>query len=312
MSSQVVVIGSLNVDLVLQVSRRPQKGETVSGSDFATFVGGKGTNQAVAAARAGAAVTMVGRVGQDNYGEQIFDLLAASGVDTSYIVKDPSEGTGIANILVDPQGDNSIVVVPRANGKLSIDDIKRAAPAIRGAKVVLMQLEVPLETIVFAASFARQCGARVILNPAPVPPDGSLPPELLSEVDILVPNVPESELLSSLKIHDERNAFGAANVLHHSGPPNIIITMGERGALLLSGEAALEMVPSFEVSVVDTTAAGDAFCGALAACLVDGQTLHDAVRFGCAAGALATTCAGATPSLPNKDQILELMKVPSY
>jgi len=307
MAARVVVVGSLNLDLVVQVSRRPVKGETLRGTGFGMFVGGKGNNQAIAAARAGAQVSMVGKVGQDLFGDKLLATLAENEVEATYVFRDPVAGTGIASITVDAEGDNSIVLAPQANDKLRVEDIAQAAPVIEAAQVLLMQLEVPLECVLAAARLARRAGVKVILNPAPAPESGTLPPDLLSLVDIFIPNQSEASLLTGLDITNQTEAIAAGQLLLELGPQNIIVTLGEMGALLLEREKPPQLVPSYPVVALDTTAAGDAFCGALAAWLARGLTLVDAMRYACAAGALAATRLGAEPSLPFEAAIQELV-----
>src|SRR5581483_10950535 len=187
MSHAIVVIGSLSLDMVFEVPRRPNKGETVKGMSFSTFVGGKGNNQALAAAKAGATVSMVGRVGDDQYAEPIYETLNQNGVDVRFLTRDPRVGTGLANIYIDPEGDNSIIIVPRANDELSPDDVDRAADLIAACKVVVLQLEVPMKTVLYAAKKCKAAGKTVLLNPAPAPPDGQLSDELLACIDTLIP-----------------------------------------------------------------------------------------------------------------------------
>jgi ribokinase len=307
MSGRVVVVGSLSVDFVMRVPRRPQKGETVAGFDFNTFVGGKGNNQALAAARAGANAMMIGKVGVDDYGDRLIATLEKDNVDTSHMLKDPQSGTGIANIYVDTEGDNSIIIVPRANAALSAEDVRKAKPAIEGAQVVLIQMEIPDQTIVEAAKIGRSVGATVILNPAPAPPSGKLPAGLLEHVDIIVPNQTEAELLTGITASDTKGAEAAARALIQQGAKQVIITLGEQGALHVDADGKTKLIPSFKVKAVDTTAAGDAFCGALAAGLATKKTMERAIEAGCAAGALAVTCSGAEPSLPNLKAIDSLL-----
>jgi ribokinase len=285
-SKSVAVVGSLNCDFVMRVPRRPQKGETVMGTSFDVFVGGKGNNQALAAARAGAKVSMIGRIGVDHFGGMVEGKLADCGVDCAFLVRDPDVSTGVAGILIDAEGDNSICVAPQANARLSPRDIEAAAPAIEQAKVVLVQLEIPYETVAAAVQRARAAGAVVVLNPAPAPPDGKLLAEILSHVDIIVPNQTEAEVLTGKPARDMAEAALAARALLGMGARQVIVTMGELGAL-----------------VVDTTAAGDAFCGALVAALASGKALSEAVVWGCAGGALACTKLGAEPSLPMRAEI---------
>lgn len=306
-ANHVVVVGSLSQDIVVSTPRLPVKGETIRGSNFGMFAGGKGNNQAMAAGRAGAAVTMIGRVGADAFGEMLMATLKKNNVDASHMVQDQEAGTGIAMITVDGDGDNSIIIAQRANLNLCDKDIEKADSVFADSKILLMQLEVPADADVFAAKLARKHGTFVALNPAPAPEDGKLPKELLENVDVIIPNQTEAELMTGVKVADEKSALAAAEELKKLGPKNVIITLGELGALLVEDGKAPLMVSSFEVKAIDTTAAGDAFCGALAAAFAAGETLANAVKFGCAAGALATTKMGAEPSLPPKDEIEKLV-----
>lgn len=306
-SEQVVVVGSLSQDIVVSTPRLPVKGETIRGSNFGMFAGGKGNNQAMAAARAGSKVTMIGRVGADSFGEMLIATLKKNNVDASHMVQDKTEGTGIAMITVDADGDNSIIIAQRSNLNLCDADIVKAESVFENSKILLMQLEVPTETDTIAAKMARKHGTFVALNPAPAPADGKLPSELLENIDLITPNQTEAELLTGIKVIDEKSATEAAEKLRKMGPKNVIITMGEQGALLVEEGKNPGMVSSYNVRAIDTTAAGDAFCGALAAAFAAGETLANAVRFGCAAGALATTKMGAEPSLPNKLEIDKLV-----
>lgn len=307
MTGTVVVVGSLSVDFVMRVPRRPQKGETIAGFDFHTFVGGKGNNQAIAAARAGATVQIVGKVGADSYGESITAKLEENSVGIEYLFTTKTAGTGIANIYVDPEGDNSIVIVPQANAQLSAEDVQTARPAILDAKVVLIQLEIPYDTVLAAASAGQLGNAIVILNPAPAPPAGSLPEGLLASVDLLTPNQTEAELLTGILITDRESATAAALQLQKAGAAQVIITMGSEGALYLNSNGIAEMIPTYSVEVVDSTAAGDAFCGTLAAALANEIPMERAIRMACAGGALACTISGAEPSLPRMSKIEALM-----
>ncbi len=302
----VTVVGSLSVDFVMRVPRRPNKGETIAGFDFNTFVGGKGNNQALAAARAGARVRMIGRVGNDAFGDKIVDTLKRNEVDTMCVFRDPEMGTGIANIYIDPDGDNSIVIVPQSNGKLSARDIDVARETIANARVVLLQMEIPEEAILSAAKAARQSGAIVALNPAPAPPSGVLPEALWANIDLLIPNQSEAELLTGIKVNNANTAQQAALKLQKLGAKSVIITMADQGAYALQQDGTEFFMPAYPVVPVDTTAAGDAFCGALAAALASDRTLREAVQLGCAAGAIAVTISGAEPSLPSLKQIEQL------
>ena len=261
----------------------------------------------MAAGRAGAKVAMVGRVGSDSFGEMLIQTLKKNNVDASHMVQDKDAGTGIAMITVDGDGDNSIIIAQRANLNLCDKDIEKAESIMSQSKILLMQLEVPTEADAFAAKLARRHGTFVALNPAPAPVDGKLPKELLENVDAIIPNQTEAELMTGIKVLDEKSAMVAAEELRKLGPKNIIITLGELGALLVEEGKPPVMISSYKVNAVDTTAAGDAFCGALAAAFAAGESLANAVKFGCAAGALATTKMGAEPSLPTKDEIEKLL-----
>ncbi len=299
MTAHVAVVGSLNMDLVVRSPRIPAPGETVLGGSFFTAPGGKGANQAVAAARMGAAVTMVGRVGADGFGAALLDALAADGIDVRWVGRDEDAATGVALIVVDDRGQNTIVVASGANSRLSPADVAAADEALAGCDVLLLQLETPLETVLAAAQVAHRHGARVILNPAPA---GVLPAPLLALVDTLVPNESETALLTGLAGDVE----AAAAALLAQGVGRLILTLGERGALLAE-HGSVQRFEAFPVTVVDTTAAGDAFVGALAAALGEGRPLAEAVRWGNAAGALAATDWGAQPSLPRRDKVLRLL-----
>ena len=296
---KVVVVGSFNMDLVVKAGRRPQIGETLMGEEFGMFIGGKGSNQSIAAARLGADVTMIGRLGADLFGDTLMAAHIEAGICTDYVIRDTEVGTGVASILIDADGDNSIVLVPQANMRLSVEDIERASEAIAAADVLLLQLEVPISASRRAAEIAKSNGARVVLNPAPAQ---ELPADFLTQVDILTPNEVETESLSGVGVSTATDAERAAKVLLDKGLSAVILTLGERGALLLTPDLT-QQVPTHSVEVVDTTAAGDAFCGALATGLARGENLVDAVAFANAAGALAVTVLGAAPSMPNARQV---------
>ena len=288
MSFDVVVVGSANLDLVARTLRLPGPGETVLGSDFAQHPGGKGLNQAVAAARAGASVAFVGAVGDDDAGRVLRSVAATEGIDVSGLSVADGVATGRAVITVDDSGENSIVVVPGANAFAYVGDLSAAT-------VVLAQLEVPVATVIAAFAVARAAGSRTVLNPAPVPV-GGLPDELLSLCDVLVPNEHEVELL------------GGVDELLASGVAAVVVTQGAAGVTVTEApDATTWSVEAFEVDPVDTTGAGDAFCGALAARLAAGADLRPAVRYAAAGGALATTTAGAVPSLPHAADIERLL-----
>ena len=298
---KIVVVGSSNTDMVVQTPHIPAPGETVLGGEFIMAAGGKGANQAVAAARLGAEVTFVARVGQDVFGEQALAGFRREGLDTRHVVTDPEAVSGVALIFVDAGGENSIAVAPGANARLSPDDVRRAREVIEAADVLLLQLEIPLETVQMAAEVAHRAGVRVILNPAPAPAD-PLPAELLTCVDVLTPNESEAGLLIGTKVADTSDAELAARRLIERGVGAVIVTLGARGALAVTPEGQ-QLVPSFPVDVVDTTAAGDAFNGGLAVALAGKKSLAEAIRFASACGALAATRMGAQPSLPAADEV---------
>lgn len=303
MTASIVVAGSLNMDLLIRAPRIPRPGETIIGGAFHTVPGGKGANQAVAAARLGTQVSMVGRVGRDAFGETLLGNLEEDGIEHDFVVQDGEAATGVALIVVDDNGENSIVVSSGANMRLSPADVEAAEAVIAAADVLILQLEVPLESVIRSAELARGHGVRVVLNPAPARP---LPDRLLSLVDVLVPNETEAALLTGLPVGTQEEAEAAAGALLGSGVDTVILTLGERGALPAhAGE--MRVSPAFKVQPVDTTAAGDAFVAGLAVALAEGKGLDEAVRWGNAAGGLATTRLGAQPSLPSREAVEQLL-----
>lgn len=304
---KVTVVGSLNVDLVSRAPRYPQKGETLIGDAFDIFTGGKGFNQATAAARLGADVTLIGSVGTDVFGDTLLAAIEAEQMHGR--IKRRDVGTGVATIVVEPSGENSIIVVPRANMTLTPADIEEAAAPIAEADVLLLQLETPIAAseraaaIATIATIAKTNRTTVLLNPAPAQP---LPDSFLAHVDIIIPNQSEAALLTGMPVDTEEEAISAAHCLRsrmiHPETAVVVLTLGAQGALLLTAEMS-EAFPALPVEVIDTTGAGDAFCGALATQLAQGETLPEAVRFANAAGAAAVTILGATPAMPTREKI---------
>jgi ribokinase len=303
MANKIVVVGSSNTDMIVKLPHLPKPGETVSGGAFSTAAGGKGANQAVAAARAGAEVCLVARVGEDSFGEQAIAGFVGDGIDVSHVTRNPAAPSGVALIFVDDGGENCIAVAPGANATLTPDDVEVAQDLITGADVVVMQLETPIESVERAAALAREHGVRVILNPAPARP---LSDDILSKVSILTPNESEAELLTGVQVEDDEGAEEAARALAAKGVETVILTLGKRGAFVFESGSG-ELVPGFEVEAVDTTAAGDVFNGSLAVGMSEGMPLAEAVRFANAAAALSVTKLGAQPSAPTRSAIEDFL-----
>jgi ribokinase len=303
MAKPIVVVGSSNTDMILQMQRIPRPGETILGGQFSMAAGGKGANQAVGAARAGGQVVFVARVGRDLFGEQAIKGFRAEGIDVRHVLQDDAAASGVALIFVADSGENSIGVASGANGRLLPTDVAKAREAITTAGTVLMQLETPLETVQAAAEMAAAAGVRVVLNPAPARP---LPDVLLRHVSILTPNETEAELLTGIKVEGEQGAIEAAAALRGRGVEVVVVTLGSRGAYVSSAEFS-GLIPSFKVKPVDTTAAGDIFNGALVVALAEGRPLSEAVRFASAAAAISVTRLGAQPSAPQRSEIEALL-----
>jgi ribokinase len=289
MQGKLLVVGSLNMDLVVNIARHPQIGETILGGKFSTFPGGKGANQAVAAARMGAAVKMIGRVGQDGFGDELRASAAKDGIDIHYVAVDKHEATGVALITVDTLGQNTIVVASEANLALTPQDLHAAKTAFVNADVLVTQLESPLETVSEALSLAQEHGLKVVLNPAPAQ---LLSAELLSKVDYLIPNEREA-----MQVVGAETLESAIDQLLGLGVRNLIITLGEKGVLIITSDGRRQ-IPAYAVKAIDTVAAGDAFVGAFATGLAEGMNIEEAVHFGNAAAAISVTRHGAQPSLP--------------
>ncbi|MBI3738525.1 MAG: ribokinase [Chloroflexi bacterium] len=300
--TDILVIGSINADLVVRAARFPAPGETLQGSDLATIPGGKGANQAVAAARLSASVSMTGRVGNDSFGSTLIDNLKQNRVDVSRIIRDDSAATGTAIIIVDANGQNSIVLSPGANAKVGQADVKAAS--FSDFNLLLLQLEIPTETVLHAARLANQNGLRVLLNPAPAK---EIPDELIALADFILPNETELSLLIGKPVSDVKSAESAARSLVARGAKVVIVTLGANGALIVDKTRATH-IPSFKVNVVDTTAAGDAFIGGFAIALLNGKSLETAVQYASACGALAVTKFGAQTSLPTAIDVENFLK----
>ena len=298
----IVVFGSINMDLVVRTPRLPTPGETLTGHTFFTAPGGKGANQAVACARLGAPTRMVGRVGDDLFGEQLRASLRSFGVQDDGVLTTPGP-SGVALIAVDDLAENTIVIVPGANGSVSIADIPRLEAVLDGARILLVQLEVPIETVVAAARAAHTRGVTVILDPAPALP---LPDELYALADIITPNEHEAATLTGIAVRDDQGAIAAARALIARGARRVAIKLGARGALTADTEGE-QFWSSFTVTPVDTVAAGDAFNGGLAVALSEGRSFDEAIRWGLAAGALSVTRHGAQPSMPERNEVLTLL-----
>ncbi len=302
MDKKIAVVGSSNTDMIIKVPWIPKPGETILGGVFTTAAGGKGANQAVGAARAGGDVSFIARVGQDMFGQQAVQGFIEDGIDVECVIKDAEAPSGVAQILVADDGENSIAVASGANGNLSPDDMRKAEAKIASADILLMQLEIPIETVEAAADIAARNNIKIILNPAPAQ---QLSDELLSKVSILTPNQSEAELLTGVKVDNEDDAARAAEILMGKGVDVVIVTLGSKGAYIVSADMK-EMVEGYVVKAVDATAAGDVFNGALAVGLADGKTLGHAVSFANAAAALSVTKLGAQPSAPRYDDIIAM------
>jgi ribokinase len=306
-SASIVVVGSINMDLVAKVHRLPQPGETVPGETFQTIPGGKGANQAVAAARLGARVKMIARVGGDAFGATLRQNLIAEGIETASVLESENDPTGVALIGVESSGANAITVVPGANGRLSVDDLNRFESIIAEAGALVVQLETPLATVAAAIDIAHRHNVFTILDPAPAPLHG-LPPELL-RVDLISPNQSEAAALTGKRVTDWESAKAAALELRRLGAQDIVLKMGELGAFVFSRDGSTMHVPAVKANVVDTTAAGDAFTAALAVALCEGKPLAEAVRWAVIAGTLACLRFGAQPAMPTRSELEQVLEI---
>jgi ribokinase len=299
MSASIVVVGSLNMDLVMRMPRAPEGGETLTGHDFATLPGGKGANQAVACARMGASVAMVGRVGADANGTALRAGLAGDAIDATDVQTVPQVASGVAMIWVEDDGQNRIVLAPGANGSMVIADVERAGRVIDDASMLIVQLEVPMPVVQAAIERAHAAAVTVLMNPAPAVP---LPDSLWSQIDILVVNESEATMLSGVDVIDIASAMRAGEALNRRGPSRVLVTLGAQGVAIVDALSSRHAA-AHEVKAVDTTAAGDTFIGALAVGLCEGRSLDEAVALGQAASALCVTRAGAQASIPYRREL---------
>lgn len=296
---KILVIGSSNTDLVIKTAKFPIPGETVIGGVFNTFAGGKGANQAVAARRLGAEVIFVACLGEDDFGRKAVQDYKKEGIDTQYISLDKDHPTGVASIIINNEGENSIVVAPGANDQLSKEFIERISPLMETVDIVLIQLEVPIETVDFAIRKAHELKKKVILNPAPAAKFNS---DLYSCIDVITPNESETELLLGKKVSDFESASIAAQIFLDKGVKEVIITLGEGGAFFKNKKEEF-LIPAFKTNVVDTTAAGDTFNGALAVAILEGKDSRDSILFSNKAAAISVSRLGAQSSIPLRDEV---------
>lgn len=299
MSKNIIVIGSCNTDMVIKTDHLPAPGETVLGGSFMMNPGGKGANQAVAAARLKGHVSFIAKTGNDLFGKQSVEQYRNEGINVEYIYSDPALPSGVALIIVDVNGENSITVASGANGSLSPEDIRKAQPAIEKADILLMQLEIPMETVEYAARTGKEQGLKVILNPAPA---RALPEKLLQNLYMIIPNETEAEILSGIKVTDWESARKAADIISAKGVDTVVITMGSKGALVKE-KGQYHEVPVAKVKPIDTTAAGDTFCGALCVALSEDKSVIDAVKFANKCASISVTRMGAQSSLPHREEI---------
>ncbi len=295
MNNKIVVIGSSNTDMVLKTARFPKPGETILGGDFFVFQGGKGANQAVAAARLGGNVSFICKVGNDAFGNSAIVHYHNEGIDVNGIFKDDDAPTGVAVITINAEGENSIIVASGANALLCVGDMNDAKSVLNDADWLITQLETPLSVIDYLSVFARENNKNLILNPAPA---AQLPDSVYDGLFLITPNETETELLTGIAVNDEDDAQRASNVFKSKGVQNVIITLGSRGAYVDCGDFQ-GIIPTFKVKAVDTTAAGDVFNGALVVALSEGKTWQPAVEFACKAAAISVTKMGAQASAPS-------------
>jgi len=301
-SKKIVVVGSCNTDMVIKADRLPIPGETILGGTFFMNPGGKGANQAVAASRMGGKVTLISKTGNDVFGKQSVMLYTTENIKTDFIYSDSKHPSGVALITVDSQGENCIVVASGANAYLNPSDIDKASSEIENSDLVLMQLEIPIETVEYVAEMASKKGIKVILNPAPA---RALSDNLLKNLYIIVPNKSEAEILSGIKVSDIESAKQAADIISAKGVDIVVITLGSQGALIKEYNEYL-FVEAFKVDALDTTAAGDTFCGAFCVGLSEGRSIPEAVKLAARAAAITVTRMGAQASIPYRSELSSL------
>lgn len=298
---KIVIVGSANTDMVISADHFPLPGETLMGTNFMTNYGGKGANQAVAAARMGGQTVFIGKVGDDDFGTSTISNLSSEGIDISHLYTTQEVSTGVALITTIPSGENSIIVSAGANGRLTAEDVRKSEDTIAQACTVLMQLETPIAALTEAARLGKKHGAYTILNPAPASAT-PLPQELLENIDLLIPNQTEASSISGIEIKDESTAMAAISAIQQMGVKNVIITIGSKGAIAKMGNSLIT-VPAFKVKAVDTTAAGDTFCGALCVALSEGKDMEAAIRFANKASSISVTRKGAQLSIPHRSEL---------
>lgn len=298
-AKKIIVVGSCNTDMVIKADRLPIPGETILGGVFLMNPGGKGANQAVAAARMGGNITLISKTGNDVFGKQSVMLYSNENINTDYVFSDPHHPSGVALITVDANGENCIVVASGANSSLSIDDIEKARKEIENSDLVLMQLEIPIEIVEYVAKIACEKGIKVILNPAPA---RALSNDLLKSLYIIIPNKSEAEILSGIKVTNIETAKQAANIISAKGVDHVVITLGSQGALIKENDN-YHFVDAYKVEATDTTAAGDVFCGSFCVGLSEGKSILESVRMAAKTAAISVTRMGAQSSIPFRPEI---------